>query len=282
MLDTAGLAASQNQDGGWPYGVGSSCTEPTAYALLALAALGESNSPAASKGSDWLSRTQRSDGGWAPRMNVDESTWVTALILLLPGEGVGRDKALHWLMETSGRESSWIQRARSALLDARFSSPDGDGWPWFPDTAAWVTPTCLGLLAIEKVNRSRPSRLLEQRSEAGRQYLLSHICRDGGWNHGSTKALGYDSDSYPETTGQALLALHDVPPGKLERSIQRARRHFESCNSVEALSWLKLGLLAHGVQLPPAPSPNGHGSVMEITLNILAQASARGRNVFLE
>jgi hypothetical protein len=170
----------------------------------------------------------------------------------------------------------------SALIDGRLSRPEGDGWPWFPDTTAWVTPSCFGLLALEKAKRSGDSRHLEERCDAARQYLLSHTCRDGGWNHGSTKALGYDSDSYPETTGQVLLALHAVPAERLRRSLERAHQHFEACRSSEALSWLRLGFQAHGLNVPDRPAPTGHGTVLEASLNILAQAALNGHNSFLE
>jgi hypothetical protein len=284
MADTSALLASQKPDGGWPYQSGSSWTEPTAYALLALVACGEAASPAVKNGCEWLARNQRADGGWAPRPTVDQSTWVTALILLLPGMEVKvrRDAALQWLCEATGRETSWIQRARSALLDGHIRASDGDGWPWFPDTAAWVTPTSFSLLALEKAAREHGSPEFDKRSNSGRQYLLSHTCRDAGWNHGSTKALGYDSDSYPETTGQALLALHDVPGVRLERSIECAERHFESCQSFEACCWLKLGLMVHGRTIPDRPPPKSHGTVMETALVLLVRAAADGRNIFLE
>ena len=284
MPDTSALTSSQKPDGGWPYTNGGSWTEPTAFALLALLASGEAKSEAVRSGCDWLARNQREDGGWAPRPGVDQSTWVTALILLLPERvaGVRRDLALNWLSRTSGRESGWLQRARSALLDGRFQNPQGDGWPWFPETAAWVTPTCFGLIAIEKAAHSELSPQLEQRSNSGREYLLAHTCRDWGWNHGSTKALGYDSDSYPETTGQALLALHGLSATRLERSIERARRHFETCQSFEACCWLKQGLMAHRVNVPDRQWPRSHGTVMETAVGLLTAAAANGRNIFLE
>jgi len=283
MPDTSSLVASQNPDGGWPYRGGSSCTEPTAYALLALAAASEAASQVTRRASAWLSRNQRPDGGWAPRPGVDQSTWVTSLILLLPDSlQVGkREPALRWLMGSGGRESSLIQRVRSALLDGTAGSA-GVGWSWFPDTAAWVTPTSLGLLAAEKAARANPSPALDQRCRHAREYLLAHTCRDHGWNHGSTKALGYDSDSYPETTGQALLALHGVSATRIPGSLECARRHLESVQSLEALSWLELGLLAHGERLPARKEPSGHHAVPEAAVHLLAKAAENGRNIFLE
>lgn len=284
MVDLSDLAGRQNPDGGWPYTSGSSCTEPTIWSLLALVVAGEGKSASASKGSAWLARYRLADGGWPPRPNVDRSTWVTALALLLPVDFLGnsREPALAWLNALAGRESSWILRIRSVLMDGRIASASGEGWPWFPETAAWVSPTCFGLLALEKAGRARPSQVLEDRCASARQYLTSHTCRDGGWNHGSTKALGYDSDSYPETTGQALLALHRIPAGRLRPALERARQLFETCKSREAMSWLKMGLLAHGQPVPDLPSPKGHGGVQEIAVGLLADAAAQGRNVFLE
>jgi squalene cyclase len=277
------LAASQNPDGGWPFRTGTSCTEPTAYALLALVVASGSSSPAAKRAAEWLARTQRQDGGWSPRADVDQSTWVTALVLLLPDDlQFGkRENAVRWLTAASGRESNWVERARAALLEGRVRHPEGAGWPWFPGTAAWVTPTCFSLLAAEKVNRARPSVDLEDRCQQARTYLLTHTCRDGGWNHGSTKALGYDSDSYPETTGQALLALHGRGTDSIQKSVNSAQRQAQSCKSLEALSWLKLGLLAHGVRCPSGQAPKGHGSVTEEALDRLARAAEAGRNIFI-
>ena len=42
----------QNRDGGWPYARGTSWTEPTVYAILALLAAGEGGP--AQRGLEWL------------------------------------------------------------------------------------------------------------------------------------------------------------------------------------------------------------------------------------
>jgi squalene-hopene/tetraprenyl-beta-curcumene cyclase len=68
------LENHQNDDGGWGEnlrsyrdrsyaGVGTSTASQTAWALLALLAVGRP-SPAADRGVDWLVRTQRADGSW--------------------------------------------------------------------------------------------------------------------------------------------------------------------------------------------------------------------------
>jgi squalene-hopene/tetraprenyl-beta-curcumene cyclase len=71
----AWLEAHQNDDGGWGedirsyrdpswIGRGDSTASQTAWALLALHAAGDGAGAAASRGLQWLARTQREDGGW--------------------------------------------------------------------------------------------------------------------------------------------------------------------------------------------------------------------------
>jgi len=275
--------AAQNRDGGWPYRSGSSWTEPTAWALLAQTT--EPQRPAGfQEGLDWLRRTQREDGGWPPQPAIEQSTWVTALVALLPPETIGGDRharAVKWLMSQSGQESTWVYRLRQRLLGNPADTEAFRGWPWFPGTAAWVTPTAIALLALEKAQRRRPGSGVRERIEAGRQFLLARRCADGGWNHGTSRALGYDAPSYPETTGAALLALHEIEPRQLAQSLSAAERRLRSCRSGEGRSWLRLGLLAHHRPVPVQARPAWR-SVPDAALCQLAQAAERGRNLFLE
>ena len=170
-------------------------------------------------------------------------------------EGIDRNKAETWTIEQTGRESGWVNRLRLWMLGA--DSDDTfkfDGWAWYPGTAAWVGPTAISILALQKLEKrggGGDSASLKKRIDQGRGFLLARRCRDGGWNHGSTRALGYDSDSYPETTGLALLALHGVNGPEVAQGLVRGEQHLASCQSSEAASWLRLGLGAR--RRPPPP-----------------------------
>ena len=283
MSDLSGLYARQNADGGWPYWKGSSWTEPTVYALLALASSGDVSSPAVDRALNWVSKSQRQDGGWAPRRPVEESTWVTAAVLLLPTSMRSRFNAaaaLNWLLAKTGRESSRLERVRATMISGHVDPRKPDGWPWFPDTAAWVGPTAFSILALRKASKRDARQAIADRIQQGQEFLLSRRCADGGWNHGSSKALGYDGPSYPETTGLALLALQDIPADRLERGIAKAEEHLRLSRSLEATSWLRLGLLAHARHPEPPPFETERGlSTQEVALAMIAGNTARDTNI---
>jgi hypothetical protein len=283
IIDASELISLQNKDGGWPYDAGAaSWTEPTCYALHALSAVGMEGAAAAQNGSRWLTQCERGDGGLSARPSVAESTWVSALTLLLPAPlatNLRRGDTIRWVREQTGRESGWVYRLRLLLMGTPSeASVQFDGWPWYPGEAAWTTPTAMSVLALEHLQSHGREPDLAGRIVQGKEFLLARRCRDGGWNHGSTRARGYDGDSYPETTGQALLALHDVGDAKLAASIAKGEQHLAGCESLQAAYWLVLGLRAHG---RPAEVPAGlkrRGSTMETALGILAAEAVEGRH----
>jgi len=280
------IRAVQNPDGGWPYRKGGSWTEPTVYALLAHQA-GRTAAPRSAETVAWLSAAQGPDGGWTPCGSVDESTWVTALVALLPPETVGAGRharAVEWLLGHCGMETSPGFRLSVFLRYGKLpEGPDLSGWPWFPGTATWVTPTSLGILALSKCYWRRPSAALRERIDQARNFLLARRCADGGWNHGSAWSLGYNSDSYPETTGQALLALAGTDRANLEEPLRLAQRFLRQQRSAGGAAWLRLGLLAH--QQFPAVAPiftMPCRTVPDAALTFLAAVAEQGYNVFLE
>ena len=283
-LDCARLLAAQNPDGGWGYRGGSSWTEPAAYALLALDAQPDA-APACERARRFLAGNQRPDGGFAPRPSVEESTWVTALAILAGGvTGEAGRRAVSWLVSESGEESGFIYRLRAWMNNTRPQAMEEGlpGWSWYPGTAAWVVPTSLTILALEKIVRRYPDPRIRRRIDQGRHFLLAHVCDDGGWNHGSTQALGFQAVSYPETTGIALLALHGTDPARISKSAAKAEEHFRNCRSLEGLSWLQLGLMAQNRPAPAVPEDVPAHTLLDSALAILAGRAREGRNAFLE
>jgi len=260
--------ARQNGDGGWAYSRGCSWAEPTAFVLLAQFASGiERESFGA--GVRFLRSLEAPGGGWRPQSGVAEATWVTSLVGLLPAQAIGvreHRRAIEWLKGQTGRESSWTYKLSQRLSGNKDEYPDG--WPWFPGASAWVVPTSFAILAFEREFRAGKDSQIADRLAAGRRFLLSRMCADGGWNYGSSRVLGRDGDSYPETTGIALLALRGVP---LDRSIEAAKTHLARCRTAEGIAWLRMGLAAHG-EKAPAPLKSVCRTVMDEALHALAEA----------
>jgi len=246
----------QNRDGGWAYNKGCSWTEPTAFVLLAQSVT-QVDRPSFEAGLQFLRSTQRKDGGWSPQPDVVESTWVTALAALLPEEAIGAEqmkRALAWLEGQTGRESGWSYRFQQMIYGVHEKHPDG--WPWFPGAVAWVIPTSFGLLAFERALTCGENGRLRERVNSAAEFLAGRMCADGGWNHGSNRALGRDGDSYPETTGIALTALHrSAERALIERAKKAARRHLATCRTAEGIAWLRMGLAAHGEYVEPRFAP---------------------------
>ncbi len=276
----------QNSDGGWAYhyggqdaNTGCSWTEPTVLVLLAQAAWQGSDGDSFARGVRFVNSIARSDGGWSPQPGVEESTWVTALVALLPEGAIGaqqRLQAIKWLKERTGQESSWSYRFQQWRNGDKQEYPEG--WPWFPGAAAWVIPTSLGILAFERALRhGADDGWLRDRVQSGKKFLAGRMCADGGWNHGSSRALGRDGDSYPETTGIALLALNGDRGPQIERAKAAARKHLANCRTAEGIAWLRLGLAAHG-EKAAAPVESVFRTNMDAALMSLADAP---RNLLL-
>jgi len=285
MLDIATIIGLQNRDGGWPYRKGGgSWTEPTVFALLAQS-VETGDAQSIERGLNWLRASQRRDGGWPPRPSVAQSTWVTSLAALLPPASIGHAQysaAIGWLMGQTGEETSLVFKLRGELIGNGAGYQPRDGWPFFPGAAAWVAPTAMSILALEKARRAQIPGRIQERVQVGCQFLLDRVCKDGGWNYGRSSVLGVEADSYPETTGQALLALNSVPSAKLAKALAAAEDQARRCQSAEGLSWLQLGLQSHGVALQGPARNLPCRQLMDSALGLLARAAQRGRNIFLE
>lgn len=268
------LSQAQNVDGGWSYQQGSSWTEPTAFALLALAAHSATRASCL-RACAWLRNHQRSDGGWPPHPATDVSTWVTSLALLaLPEDALPsarRRGALDWMLHQLKPEPSPLERF--IFRAARLTEPQAPGGsPWFPGTAAWIGPTAFSAIALTAAARRDHDPKLLFAARQAKHYLLATRCEDHGWNHGGSKYRSQNAESYPEMTGLALLALDGVPSSELTRSLARAEAFLAAPGSSEALSWLELGLLRHGQTVADSGVHFPCRTTRDVSLRLLALA----------
>jgi hypothetical protein len=283
MIDS--LETYQNADGGWPYRPGgSSWTEPTAYALLAGYATGDTAGRV--RALQWLRTLQRSDGAWAPKAGVEQSTWVTSVVTLLPPQDIGQAahrSAIRWLLGQTPANATYSYRLKAWMNGDPLAEPHA-GFSWVPDTAGWSTPTALGILALAKENRRHPDAVLKDRIANARAFLFAHRCADGGWNHGAKKALGVNAFSYPETTGTALLAVagsQGEGNAAIAPSVARAEAWWKDCPSCEAANWLMLGLRAAGRAKDAPPASFKARTIPDAALRKIAAAGDRGMEIFL-
>jgi hypothetical protein len=108
------------------------------------------------------------------------------------------------------------------------------------------------------------------------------MCKGGGWNHGSVRALGYETGAYPETTGMALAALRGAPGRETNQSLDMALRFLDQCRSADALNWLRLGLAAHG-RMPEGytpPASIAYRTVPDVAMGVLADRAVAGKSAF--
>ncbi len=248
------LLALRRKDGGFSYRPGGpGLAECTCYALLAQKAHGRASESETSQSLDWLEALGRDDGGSAPQPSVATSNWVTALVSITMGvydRAEAQRRSVEWLLRTTGAEISWWRTAVRSVLGISTAYPQVHvGWPWAVGATAWTEPTVLGTLAMHKARTAGRFPALEQkineRCDEARKMLIDRRCASGGWNYGAPIALDVDADSYPETTGMALLGLQgmtDAVPGAtaLARKMLEARPH------ANGASWLQLGLAASG------------------------------------
>jgi hypothetical protein len=246
------------QNGWWSYvDAKGPSTEATSWCAVAMHA-GAEDSFNASKTTEYLLSAQSKDGGWSTAPNCKVSDWSTAPAVL----------ALRLLNTKQNSNTRAVERAviegSNFLFDLRtdffrsvarlllFLSQGqsgldyGRGWPWTKDCTFWVEPTAYSLLALKLPNV--PDRqIIRQAIHHASQYLNSHACRGGGWNHGAAYVLKVFAPPYTLTTAEALLALQDEPHSQVtEQALKFIAADNPDANSSLPLAWSILALNAYG------------------------------------
>lgn len=196
------LIKFQNNDGSWGYYPDDpGLIEPTVYAILSLFPEKEEQ---VQRGLEWILNQQQDDGSF---IHFDRNAvWPTFLVSLLlsvldkKGSLPGKS-ALDWIIKHKGSSIPYSQQWDQQELTT------AAGWPWFQNTTCWVEPTSYALIALKhnKISNNRA----KQRIQSAEQFLLSRICRGGGWNVGNARLLNVELSFYPTCTAFALLALQD-------------------------------------------------------------------------
>lgn len=246
------LIDRQLPDGGWPFSADTAQTavEPTALALLALPSNSVRERDAAIR---FLLRTQNANGSWPAFSGDDgEGSGLTGLALYALdrscARGVVADRAVHWLVESRGRESHWLWKWKFRTSDrhVRFD-PDKFGWPWMPETVSWVVPTAYSLLALKHSRGISQKAVIHLRIRRGVEMLYDRICPEGGWNAGNGVVCGFPLAPHPDATGLALLSLLKEPPNHfITSSLNWLERRAETCFAPWSLAWAILALDAFG------------------------------------
>ena len=209
------LREAQNPDGGWGYRPGNhSATDPTCWALLALASSERVELDQTSRGIQWLLRVQLPDGSWPAVAGQSQGCWVTPLgCLALQQHGAAPDavgKGVSWLKHSWPGEGRFWQRLRMRLFASSSLVRQNHslrGWSWTPGTSSWVEPTAYALILLRNLfpNSAPPS--LARRQQLAEAMLYDRMCPGGGWNSGNPFVYGVAGEPLVGPTVWALLAL---------------------------------------------------------------------------
>jgi squalene-hopene/tetraprenyl-beta-curcumene cyclase len=165
----------------------------SARCLSMLAQFGDTQSPAVTRGLDYLRRTQLADGSWFGRwgMNYIYGTW--SVLCALNATGLDRNapemrKAAAWLIAIQNDDGGWGEDGASYKLDYR-------GYEKAPSTASQTAWALLGLMASGDLDHPAVAR--------GIQYLSETQGADGFWNEPRYTATGFPRVFYLRYHGYA-------------------------------------------------------------------------------
>jgi hypothetical protein len=211
------LLRAQNSDGGWGYHPGEqSATEPTAWALLSLGSLPDSQefSAARGRGKDWLRAAQLPDKSWPAFAKFPEGCWLTSLASLALHEQKDSPEAVaggaKWLCNQWPAEGKLWRRWLLRLVGGRNAVRQNvalRGWSWTPGTSSWVEPTACTLILLRRLYADAFPPDAERRRKLAEAMLYDRMCPGGGWNSGNAAVYGVAGQPLVGPTVWGLLAL---------------------------------------------------------------------------
>lgn len=242
---TERLVALQDEAGGWPYRAhGTSCSEPTALACLALMNHVE-NREAVRHGLRWLSARQQEDGGVTLQEGMTEPRWCTALACLAWQSSLRMDSqfapnaaaSVEWLVRNEGKSF----RSNAAIYG---HNTELKGWSWVAGTHSWIEPTAYAVLALRAAGKTRHARARE-----GVSLLIDRAMPHGGWNYGNSRMFGRELRAFPAQTGLALAALSGEPWHEcVTKSLDFLRTELPRIRTPFSLGWGLMGVTAWGAR----------------------------------
>lgn len=208
---------------------------------------------------NFLCARQNKDGGWstAPDIEKGKSDWNSAVALFClrhleasdqssqnlddgTKQAVKRSvlKGLDYLFDSRAEFYKPIARLLLLASKGARSLDYSRGWPWDPNCFHWVEPTCYSLIALKHPSVPAPA-LYEHVIHHANQFLLEHVCKGGGWNHGNDITLGAYLPPYRLTTAEALIALQDAPRDHkaIVESLRYLASQEDSNSSAVSLAW---------------------------------------------
>ena len=253
-LDTTLEKLASNPVCGYRPG-GAPASEPTALAVMALAAAHAKSAERAEPGRAFLAKLQSGDGSVGIREREVSPGWPTSLAVLAwltASSTVNQVPAANPYQTNLDKATDWILSAKGTTI-ARSPEMGHDptivAWSWAENTHSWVEPTALHVLGLKAVGKST-----HHRTRDGVAMLIDRQLASGGWNYGNTTILGQTLRSHVQPSGVALLAVADEKDasGRIAKSIAYVKEALRPDTTPASLAWGLLGLAAHGETIPQA------------------------------
>ncbi|MCJ7486887.1 MAG: hypothetical protein MUQ25_12085 [Candidatus Aminicenantes bacterium] len=241
------LRSRQNPDGGWGYRPGGdSLVEPTGLCLVALFSRGDKI--AVGRGLDFLKACLKESGAVGINPRDPEGSWMAYAALLAfrdLGAATEERRLTDWILsfeDASGRLSP--DNIKAISNDYRYDASIR-GWPWTPNTMAWVEPTALFIIAL--VRSGVPPT--HKRIRSGISLILDRKVPSGGWNFGNPYSKSHELEASFMSTAIALAALGaaGVPGSQpaIGEGIRFLARGLAGDVSTASLAWILLALKSY-------------------------------------